>query len=88
MIAAGGAIDDPISGALLPNGDIVIGDADPNGPNLLVEISPTAGIVATKNVDSGASGALFGIVVTGTNVSNVRIFFNDDNTNTVDVLSP
>jgi hypothetical protein len=87
VIASGGAIDDPISSALLPNGDVVIGDADPNGANVLVEISPTLGIVATKNVDSGPSGALFGVAVSGTNASNVQIFFNDDNTNTVNALS-
>ena len=49
-------------------------------------LAPAAGVVATKNVDTGAAGALFGIVVTGT-LANPKIYFNDDNTNTVVLLS-
>jgi hypothetical protein len=39
-----------------------------------------------RNVDTGASGTLFGIVATGTNDSNTQIYFNDDNDNNVQVL--
>lgn len=87
IIASGPPINGPISGALLPNGNLVIGNTlDPKGTNLLIEISPSAGVIATKNVDTNAGAALFGIAVTGT-VASPTIYFNDDNTNTVDMLS-
>jgi len=64
----------------------------------LIEISPTAGVVATKNVDTGAGGAIFGIVsapktvtTAGTygpiNTQTNQIYFNDDNSNTVVLLT-
>ena len=53
VIASGAPLNGPISGALLVNGDLIVGNTlDPTG-NLLIEISPTAGVVATKNVDTG-----------------------------------
>jgi hypothetical protein len=33
-------------------------------------------------------GALFGIVAVGTDASSTKIYFNDDNDNTVKVLKP
>jgi hypothetical protein len=64
----------------------------------LIEISPTAGVVATKNVDTGTGGAIFGIVTVpktittmgtygSTNTQTNVIYFNDDNTNTVVLLT-
>src|SRR5450631_1060185 len=100
VIASGAPLNGPISGALLVNGDLVVGNTlDPNGTNLLIEISPTAGVVATKNVDTGAGGAIFGIVTVPTTVTTMGnygttntqtnlIYFNDDNTNTVMLLAP
>jgi hypothetical protein len=100
VIASGAPLNGPISGALLVNGDLVVGNTlDPNGTNLLIEISPTAGVVATKNVDTGAAGAIFGIVTVPTTVTTMGnygttntqtnlIYFNDDNTNTVMLLAP
>jgi hypothetical protein len=75
----------PISAALLFNGHLVVGNTGGNkGQNLLVEISPASGkVVATQNLDSGVAGALFGIVATGTSAADAKIFFNDDNDNTV-----
>jgi hypothetical protein len=99
VIASGAPLNGPISGALLVNGDLVVGNTlDPNGTNLLIEISPTAGVVATKNVDTGAAGAIFGIVTVPTTVTTMGtygmvntqtnlIYFNDDNTNTVMLLA-
>jgi hypothetical protein len=71
---------------------------DPNGTNLLIEISPTAGVVATKNVDTGAAAAIFGIVTVPKTVTTQgafgpintqtnMIYFNDDNDNTVKLLA-
>ncbi len=99
VIASGAPLNGPISGALLVNGDLVVGNTlDANGTNLLIEISPMSGVVATKNVDTGAGGAIFGIVAvpktvtttSGYNTMNTQsnvIYFNDDNSNTVILLS-
>src|ERR1039457_2010527 len=99
VIASGAPLNGPISGALLVNGDLVVGNTlDPNGTNLLIEISPTAGVVATKNVDTGAAAAIFGIVTVPKTVTTQgahgpintqtnMIYFNDDNDNTVKLLA-
>lgn len=99
VIASGAPLNGPISGALLTNGDIVVGNTlDPGGTNLLIEISPAKGVVATKNVDTGPGGAIFGIVAVPTSITSMGtygqvttmtdvIYFNDDNTNTVMLLS-
>ena len=98
VIVSGAPLNGPISGTLLVNGDIIVGNTlDANGTNLLIEISPTSGVVATKNVDTGAAGAIFGIVAvpktvttmgtyTTTNTQTDVIYFNDDNDNTVKLL--
>jgi hypothetical protein len=101
VIASGSPLNGPISAALLVNGNLIVGNTlDANGTNLLIEISPNAGVVATRNVDTGAGGAIFGIVAvpvtitvpsttpgyTTTEMSNI-IYFNDDNSNTVVALS-
>lgn len=99
VIASGTPLNGPISGALLVNGDLVVGNTlDPSGTNLLVEISPSAGVVATKNVDTGAAGAIFGIVTVPKTITTMGaygpintltnvIYFNDDNDNTVKLLA-
>jgi hypothetical protein len=98
VIVSGTPLNGPISGALLVNGDLIVGNTlDPTG-NLLIEISPTAGVVATKNVDTGTGGAIFGIVTLpktittmgtygSTNTQTNVIYFNNDNANTVVLLS-
>jgi hypothetical protein len=53
----------------------------------LFEISPTTGIVGSNQLDKGAQGALFGIVAAPDDKGNQVIYFNDDNDNTVKVLS-
>jgi len=99
VIASNGLLNGPISGALLVNGNLVVGNTlDPNGTNLLIEISPSTGIVASKNVDTGAAGAIFGIVAVPTTITTMGaygttntktnlIYFNDDNDNTVKLLA-
>jgi hypothetical protein len=85
----------PISAALLLNGNVVVGNADQDltlddagtNDNLLFEISPSAGIVGMKQLDMGAPGALFGIAAEADGNGNQLIYFNDDNDNTVEVLS-
>ncbi len=39
---------------------------DPNGTNLTVELVPNGHVLATKNVGTGATGGIFGMVATGT----------------------
>ena len=87
-IFQGAPLNGPISSALLPDGHLVIGNTlDPAGTNLLVEITRGGRLVATKNVDAGAAGALFGLVATGSSDNDVKLYFNDDNDNTVKVLT-
>jgi hypothetical protein len=99
VIASGAPLNGPISGALLVTGNLIVGNTlDANGTNLLIEISPTLGVIATKNVDTGAAGAIFGIVAVPTTVTTTSgyntmnlmtdvIYFNDDNANSVVLLS-
>jgi hypothetical protein len=91
VIASGAPLDGPISASLLPSGNLIVGNTlNPSGTNLMLEIQPFgpgAGVVYTRNVDTGAAGALFGIAIGFDNNGNPVIFYNDDNTNMVDVLS-
>ena len=90
VIATGGALFTPLSAALLSNGDLIVGDADINigsqMPNLVFEISPVlpGGFVGQPvQLDTGAPGALFGIVATVDAQGNQIVYFNDDNNNAV-----
>jgi hypothetical protein len=87
LVSSGSPLDGPISAALLPNGNLVIGNTgNASGSNIMVEMTPSGTILDTRNVDTGASGSLFGIVATGTDDSNTKIYFNDDNDNNLQVL--
>lgn len=87
IVFAGTPLNGPISTALLPDGNLVVGNTlDPAGKNLIIELSASGKLLDVRNVDTGAAGALFGIVATGTNDSNTKIYFNDDNDNNVQVL--
>jgi hypothetical protein len=85
VVFAGAPLNAPIGAARLFDGDLVVGNT---GDNVLVEISPEGQLVATQNLDTGPAGALFGIAVTGTDAKTTRIYFVDDNDNTVKVLAP
>jgi hypothetical protein len=87
IVYSGDPLNGPISTALLPNGNLVVGNTlDPDGKNLMIELSAAGKLLDVRNVDKGPAGALFGIVATGTNASNTKIYFNDDNDNNVQVL--
>lgn len=89
VIFHGAPLNGPISSALLPGGNVAIGNTlDPNGFNLMVEVSRTGALLDVKNVDTGASGAIFGMVASGATAGTVKLYFNDDNDNTVKVLTP
>ena len=96
VIAHGGPFIAPISAALLPDGDLIVGNGDINiaagqMPNLVVEVSPSVSggfVGAPVQLDaSGTPGALFGIVATADSHGNPLVYFNDDNTNSVMMLS-
>jgi hypothetical protein len=91
VIANGGQFNAPLSAVLLMDGDLLVSNADINGPattNLVFEISPSLGFVGSPlQLDSGAAGALFGLAATTDSNGNQIVYFNDDNDNTVKVLS-
>lgn len=88
VIYHGAPLNGPISMVQLPGGHLVLGNTlDPAGKNLMVEITPSGHEVFVKNVDTGAAGAIFGMAVTGTDVFNEKLYFNDDNSNALVVLS-
>lgn len=87
LVFSGYPLNGPISSALLPNGHLVIGNTtNPNGRNIMVEMTPYGKILDVRNVDNGAAGALFGMVATGTSNADTKLYFNDDNHNDLRVL--
>jgi hypothetical protein len=73
------------------NGDLLIVNLMDNN---LVELNPTSGkVVGVKQIDpakvdnQGNGSALFGVIGVKDQRGNLRVFFTDDNTNTLDVLS-
>jgi hypothetical protein len=96
VIAHGAPLFTPITAALLADGDLIVTNGDTNigagqMQNLAVEISPVlpGGFVGQPlQLDSGGSGALFGIVATVDAQGHQIIYFNDDNPpNTVMMLA-
>ncbi len=87
VVFSGPPLNGPISSALLFNGNLVIGNTlDPDGQNLMIELNPGGHVLDVLNVDTGAAGSLFGMVATGTNARNTKLYFNDDNNNNLQVL--
>lgn len=73
------------------NGDLLVVNLMDNN---LIELNPTWGkVVGIKQIDpavvdnQGNGSALFGVVAIKDRWGNLRVFFTDDNTNTLDVLS-
>jgi len=96
VIATLGGFDAPISAALLSDGDLIVGNGDidsanfsPNSYNEVFEISPALGFIgqAVQLDSSGTPGALFGIAATVDANGNQLVYFNDDNTSSVDLLT-
>jgi hypothetical protein len=96
VIANGGPFIAPLSAALLSDGDLIVANSDINigagqTPNLVVEVSPVlpGGFVGqpVQLDSSGTAGALFGIVATVDGSGNQLVYFNDDNTNAVMLLT-
>ncbi|MBV8726693.1 MAG: hypothetical protein JO233_02825 [Candidatus Eremiobacteraeota bacterium] len=95
LLFAGSPLNGPISSALFTNGHLIVGNTlDPTGQNLMVELNNSGQVLATKNVDTGAAGAIFGMIASpnGDNhftvlPGSLKLYFNDDNDNTVRLLS-
>lgn len=96
VIAHGTPLFAPLSAALLANGDLIVENSDINigngqMPNLAVEVSPVypGGFVGQPvQLDtSGTPGALFGVVATVDGQGNQIIYFNDDNSNAVMMIT-
>lgn len=81
VVFSGTPLNYPVSSALLYNGDLIIGNT---GDNNLLELDPAQKkIVGEKLVDNYNAGAIFGIATTGSSAATQKIYFNDDNTNSV-----
>jgi hypothetical protein len=95
VIAHGAPLFAPLSAALLGDGDLIVMNADVNipagqMPNLAIEVSPVlpGGFVGQPlQLDSGNPGALFGIAATVDGQGHQIVYFNDDNANSVVMLS-
>jgi len=94
VIAHGSPLFSPIGATLLADGDVLVVNDDINLPvgqmgNLVVEVSPAlpGGFVGSPlQLDSGAPGALFGILGT-VNAGSQVVYFVDDNTNTLNMIA-
>ncbi len=91
-VFTGTPLNNPGGLALNPlNGDFLVVNLNDNN---LVEINPTTGMaVGTKAVDplvvdgQGNNSALFGVVATTDAQGNLKVFYTDDNTNSLNSLS-
>jgi hypothetical protein len=88
VVYSGKPLNAPISIGLLPNHNIVVGNT---ADNKLVELETSAAtvpakVLATRAVAKGVPGAIFGIAATGKTDATTKIYFNDDNTNSVQAL--
>jgi hypothetical protein len=85
VVFVGPPLNAPLSSAELFNGDLIVANT---GDNNLLEISQSGQLNGVQNLDpAGAVGALFGLAVSGTTAATTKIYFNDDNDNTVKVLT-
>ncbi len=79
-VSQGGSLNGPLGLTLAPNGDLLAANA---GDGNLVEVTPSGMQVATKLVEPGGAGTLFGLtIVPGGN----GVYFVDDGTNQLGLL--
>ncbi len=79
-VSQGGALNGPLGLTIAPDGDLLAANG---GDGNLVEITPSGMQVATKTVEPGGAGTLFGLtIVPGGN----GVYFVDDGTNQLGLL--
>ncbi len=86
MIAQGGALNAPQGIAIDPMNQnlLVVNGA---GNNNLVEVTPMGQQIATRSLDAGSGGALFGIATYSQPMHHLGLYFDDSNTSTLDSLA-
>jgi hypothetical protein len=89
-VVSGSPLQGPLALAETPIGTLVASNGDavaPIGqPNLVVEINPrTKSFVATRQLDTGLPGGIFGVFV-ATVAGNPSLIYANDNTSTVNVI--
>ena len=95
VIAHGAPLIAPVSSALLRDGDLIIINDDANIAagqvgNLAIEVSPVlpGGFVGQPlQLDSGPASGLFGVATTVDSQGGQIVYFNDDNINSVVMLT-
>ncbi|MBV8638839.1 MAG: hypothetical protein JO322_12220 [Candidatus Eremiobacteraeota bacterium] len=88
VVFIGSPLNGPISSAVLHDGHLAIGNTtDPTGKNLIVEITTHGKVLYVRNVDTGNAGAIFGMVATGRDIYDQKLYYNNDNDNTLRVLT-
>lgn len=87
VVLQGGALNVPENIVLDPaTGQLLVANA---GNNTLIAVNPQTGAVTGSRVlDTGASGALFGLAAVKTSGPRSAIFYDNDNTNTLNELVP
>lgn len=83
---AAGVLNTPENVVVEPgSGDLLVANA---GNNTLVALNPVTGAeVGSRLLDTGAPGALFGLAVSTDAAGHPKIYYVDDNSNSLNVLS-
>jgi hypothetical protein len=89
-VVSGSPLQGPLALAETPIGTLVTSNGDAVNPtsttNLVVEINPrTKSFVATRQLDTGPPGGIFGVVVANV-AGNPSLIYANDNRNTVNVI--
>jgi hypothetical protein len=86
LVHAGTPLAAPVAMTLLPNGNLIA--ANTQGGDMLVEMTPTGKILATKLVDKSKTGGIFGLRAIGKTDNDTVLYYTDRNDNSVHELEP
>jgi len=84
VLSQGGYINAPISTTVLYNRHVLV---ENTGDDYMLEFGSDGSYYGRYLADTGAPGALFGVAPYGTTQSTTRIYYNDDNDNSLYYLS-
>jgi sugar lactone lactonase YvrE len=86
MIAQNGALSAPQGIAINPvNNTLLVVNGASN--NELVELTTSGRTLATRTLDTGTAGALFGLATSSMSHGRLGVYFDDSNTSTLDELN-